>query len=62
MNHFAPNFYKDNDDYRIYGMMMEAKTQRFSDDKKSEWKTKKIENKKTLINNADYSRTTYGSK
>ncbi len=61
MTQFAPNFYKENEEYQMDGMLMEAKTERLSDGKKSEWKTKKIDKSDILINNSDYKRMSYGS-
>jgi len=61
LNQFAPHFYQQNEEYRIDGMLMEALTERASDGKKSEWRTKKIEAKSITIDNADYKRTEYGS-
>ncbi len=59
LKQFAPHFYQENEEYQIDGMLMEAKTTRLDDDKKSEWKTKKIEEKATTINNGDYKRTSF---
>lgn len=60
LRQFAPNFYKENEEYQIDGMMMEAETERKEDGKTSSWKMKKIEDKDYTINNADYSRMQYG--
>ena len=61
LKQFAPNFYKENEEYQIDGMLMEAVTKRDEDGKKSEWKTKKLIQKDFEINNSDYTRSNYGS-
>lgn len=60
MRQFAANFYRENEDFIIDGMLMEAKTIRKSDEKSSIWKTKKIENATLKIDNSSYQRSQYG--
>lgn len=57
LQQFATHFYQENEEYQLDGMLLEAYTTRLDDKKKSEWKTKKIDEKKTIINNADYERS-----
>ena len=54
MNQLAPDFFSDNEEFYINGILMEAKAKRKGDKKKSEWKTKKIERQKKTILNSDY--------
>lgn len=60
LRQFAANFYKENEEYNMDGMLMEARTTRLEDKKVSEWNTTKISDKKTTIDNSDYERTNYG--
>lgn len=55
LKQFAPNFYQDNEEYKLDGMLMMAETKRLEDGKKSEWEMKKIDENTTRIVNADYS-------
>ncbi|NNL91225.1 MAG: DUF4412 domain-containing protein [Saprospiraceae bacterium] len=61
MSQFAPNFYKDNPEYDLKGMMLSAKTKRKSDNKKSEWKTKKIKEETVIITNSDFEQKSLGT-
>ena len=64
MSQFAPTFYKNNPEYNLKGMMLEAKTKRKKDGKKSEWKAKKLKDEKVTLNNGDFTQkdlSTYGS-
>lgn len=54
MQQMAPNFYKENEEFYVNGMVLEAKTTRKEDDKKSEWKVKKINEKSFEINNSKF--------
>lgn len=50
----SPNFYKENPEYDIAGMMMYAKSKRKSDGKESKWEVVKIDDKGLSIKCSDY--------
>lgn len=60
MSQFAPNFYKNNPDYKLKGMMLEGKSKRKKDGKKSEWKAKKLSEKTVTITNSDFDQKSIG--
>jgi hypothetical protein len=53
----APNFYKNNENLDFNGMLLEAKSKRFSDKKESKWITKRIEDKVFTLDNSEYKLT-----
>jgi len=64
MSQFAPNFYKNNPEHHVKGMMLEAKSERKKDGEKSEWKTKKLSEGRVTLKNSDFTQRslgTYGS-
>ena len=61
MTQFAPNFYKNNPEHHVKGMMLEARSKRKEDGKKSEWKAKKIKEEKTTLNNSDFPQRSLGT-
>jgi|GEM_PF-512767 len=61
MTQFAPNFYKNNPEHRVDGMMLQAESKRKKDGKKSEWKTKKLKEEKVILNNSDFKQRNLGT-
>lgn len=61
MTQFAPNFYKNNPEHHLTGMMLEAKSKRKEDGKKSEWKAKKLKEEKVTLNNGDFKQRSLGT-
>ncbi|MEL6389732.1 MAG: DUF4412 domain-containing protein [Bacteroidota bacterium] len=54
MEQLAPNYYKEHPEYKIDGMLLEAKSKRKSDKKETKWITKDISNKTVTIKSSNY--------
>jgi len=50
----SPQFYENNPEYDIKGMLLEAKSKRKEDKKESKWITKEVSNSNTVIKTGDY--------
>ena len=59
MKQFAVNFYKENDEIPMNGMLMLATSKRYSDSKKSKWEVKKIKQEEIYIKNKDFKQISF---